>query len=174
MQISQINLPVSLYLPETYGYYAPSRSCTSSDYFIFEIALLYLSLSRMSYAHTFKYGSPVVGSHFGQTCLSVARIWPGVPRHWLFPSASGAISPCFTPFGGWVYCPAPEAPLIRGMPMGPQVFLAIPGACELLPCDRTHLKKTLCHIRPVVGRMINLHSPVCLSLGDLDLSLTEL
>ena len=31
----------------------------------------------------------------------------------------------------------------------------MPGACGLLPCDRTHLKKALCHIRPVMGRMIN-------------------
>ena len=31
----------------------------------------------------------------------------------------GAIPPGFTPFGGWVYYPAPEAPLIRGMPTEP-------------------------------------------------------
>ena len=35
MQIRQINLPVSQHLPETYGSYAPSRSCTFNDYFNF-------------------------------------------------------------------------------------------------------------------------------------------
>ena len=42
MKIRQINLPVSLHLPETS--YAPNRSCTSSDCFIFGITLLSLSL----------------------------------------------------------------------------------------------------------------------------------
>ena len=41
------------------------------------------------------------------------------------------------------------------MPTGPKVFLAMPDACGLQPCDRTHLKKPLCHISLVVGRMIN-------------------
>ena len=38
-----------------------------------------------------------------------------------FPSASGDLPPrLLPPFeGGWVYRPAPEAPLIRGMPTGP-------------------------------------------------------
>ena len=42
---------------------------------------------------------------------------------------------------------------IRGMPTGPKVFLAVPDACGLRPRD--HLKKALCQICPVVGRMIN-------------------
>ena len=87
--------------------------------------------------------------------MILAQIWPGVPRHWLFPSASGGHPPRLTPFGGWVYCPAPEAPLIRGMPTGPLVFLAMLGACGLLPCDQIHLKKALNHIHPVGGQMIN-------------------
>ena len=46
MQIRQINLPVSLYLPETS--FAPSRSYTSSsDCFIFGIILLSLSLGDL-------------------------------------------------------------------------------------------------------------------------------
>ena len=50
MQIRQIDLPVSLHLPETYGSYAPSRSCTSSsDCFLFGIALVSLSLSYISF-----------------------------------------------------------------------------------------------------------------------------
>ena len=42
--------------------------------------------------------------------------------------------------------------------MGPGVFLAMSGAYGLLPSDQTHLKKALCHIRPVLGRMINTRS----------------
>ena len=45
--------------------------------------------------------------------------------------------------GCCVYRPAPEAPLIRGMPTGPWAFLGMPGACGLRPCARTHLKKGL-------------------------------
>ena len=34
-------------------------------------------------------------------------------------------------------------PLIRRMLMGPKVFLALPDACGLRPCDWTHLKNGL-------------------------------
>ena len=45
------NLPVSLYLPETYGSNAPSRYCTSSyDCFIFAITLLSLTTPRISFS----------------------------------------------------------------------------------------------------------------------------
>ena len=50
--------------------------------------------------HTFKYWSPVVGSYFGRTCLILARIWLGVPRHWLFHSASGGHPPRLYPIRG--------------------------------------------------------------------------
>ena len=50
MQIRQINLPVSLHLLETYGSYAPSRFCSTSECFIFEITLPSLSLSRISFS----------------------------------------------------------------------------------------------------------------------------
>ena len=55
------------------------------------------------------------------------------------------------PSGGWVYCRAPEAPLIRGMPTGPYAFLEMPGACGLRPCARTHQEKALCHTGPLGG-----------------------
>ena len=42
-----------------------------------------------------------------------------------------------------VYCLAPEAPLIRWMTTGPNVFLAMPDASGLWPCDRAHLKNGL-------------------------------
>ena len=50
MQIRKINLPVSLHLPGTCGSCTPSRSYTSSDCFIFGIALLSLSLSWISFS----------------------------------------------------------------------------------------------------------------------------
>ena len=46
-----------------------------------------------------------------------------------FLRPQGAFPPrLLPPFeGGWVYCPAPEAPLTRGMPTGPRAFLANSG-----------------------------------------------
>ena len=72
-------------------------------------------------------------------------IWavlPGVPRHWRVPPASGVHPPGFRPLCG-VYCLAPEAPLKRGMPTRPRVFLALPDAYGLRLCVRTHFKKGL-------------------------------
>ena len=60
-------------------------------------------------------------------------VLPGVPRHWRFPPASGGLG--LLP-GAWG---APK----RGMPTGPKVFLALPDACGLRPCDRAHLKNGL-------------------------------
>ena len=72
--------------------------------------------------------------------FAAARIWLR------FPPASGGCLPRLLPSsGGWAYCLAPEAPLIRGIPTGPNVFLAMPGACGLRPCATTHQKKALCH-----------------------------
>ena len=75
-----------------------------------------------------------------------ARIWLGVglfTGDFLRPQ--GAPPPkAFTPFGrGEVYCLAPEEPLIRGMPTGLKVFLAMQEACGLWPCNWTHLKNDL-------------------------------
>ena len=43
--------------------------------------------------------------------------------------SQGAFPPGFyLPREGWVYRPAPEAPLIRGMPTGPEAFLE-PAGC---------------------------------------------
>ena len=84
--------------------------------------------------------------------LAEARIRPGV-AWWVvyFPSASGGLPPrLLPPFeGGWVNCPAPEAPLTRGMPTGPRAFLGTPGACRLRPCTRSHLKKGFVPYLPV-------------------------
>ena len=53
---------------------------------------------------------------------------------------------------GWVYRPAPEAPLIRGMPTGPRAFLETAGcvwATALHP--KPTIKKALCHTCPFGG-----------------------
>ena len=101
---------------------------------------------------TFKYRSPVVGSHFGRTFLILARIWPGVPRHWLFPSAPGGHPPRLYPIRGLGLLPG--APNKENADEAVGIF-GNAGRVWALPCDRTHLKKALCHIRPVVGRVIN-------------------
>ena len=57
----------------------------------------------------------------------------------------------FTHFGGcWVYC---LALLIRGMLTGLKVYLALQDVCGLRLYD--HLKTALCHIRALLGCMIN-------------------
>ena len=43
--------------------------------------------------------------------------------------------------------------LFRGMPTGPGEFLEPPGASGLRPCAQTHLKKALCHTRPLSGEV---------------------
>ena len=55
-----------------------------------------------------------------------------------------AVPPGFNPLRrGWVYRPAPEAPLLRGIPTGSEAFLEMPGACGLRPCAWPHPKKGL-------------------------------
>ena len=78
------------------------------------------------------------------TVLTAARIWPSVFRQLEISSGlrDGGLRLGFNPFR-WGYCLAPDAPLIRGMPTGPKVFLTMLGACGLRPCARTHLKKGL-------------------------------
>ena len=54
------------------------------------------------------------------------------------------------------YCLAPETPLIREMPMGPKVFLALSDPCVGFgPAKRPTLKTALCHSSLVVGRKTN-------------------
>ena len=64
---------------------------------------------------------------------------------WLTISSglSGGHSPGFSPLRRGSVCLAPEGPLIRRTPTGPKVFLALPDACGLRPCDRTHIKNGL-------------------------------
>ena len=65
-----------------------------------------------------------------------------------FLRSQGAFLPGFYHLRG-SHRPAPGAPLIRGMPTGPYIFLGMPGAWGLRPCARTHLKKGLVPHLPV-------------------------
>ena len=89
---------------------------------------------------------PFLSSHwvaFGRPSY-VWAVLLGVPQHWRVPPASEGHPPkAFTTFWGRGYCLAPEAHLKREMPTGPKVFLALPDACGLRPCDRTYLKNGL-------------------------------
>ena len=82
--------------------------------------------------------------HIRPAVLASARVCLGT-GYFLRPQ--GGVLQAFTPFeGGCIYCLAPEALLIRGMLTRLKVFLAIPDACGLQPCDQTHLNKALCQI----------------------------
>ena len=57
-------------------------------------------------------------------------------------SLRGLSPPGFYPLrSGWVYCLALKAPLIRGMPTGLKVFLAMPDTCALYPATGPTLKR---------------------------------
>ena len=81
--------------------------------------------------------SPVVGSHsvgfstsgrFCRVCLGTGEfLWP-----------QGAI-----PSWGWVYCLAPEAPLIRGMPTGRRYFGRCRTRVSFGPATKPTLKNGL-------------------------------
>ena len=85
--------------------------------------------------------SPVVWGALRSAVFWSAQLGRVLPQHWRFPPASGGHPPGFYPLiGGWVYC---LAPLIREQSTGIKVFLAMPDACGLRPCDRNHLKNGL-------------------------------
>ena len=101
--------------------------------------------------------SPVVGALFCRSCLIVARIWLGVPRHWLFPSASGGHPPRLYPIRGLGLVPGAWGTPNKGNADGAVgIFWQCRARLDFWTCDRTHFKKALCHIRLVVGQMINL------------------
>ena len=94
--------------------------------------------------------SPGAGLHFAWPCCrdAVRVECVSVPGDFLRPQ--GAFSPGYYSLQeGWVNHPAPEAPLIRGMPTGPWAFWENPGACGLRPCALTHRKKGLVPHLPV-------------------------
>ena len=76
---------------------------------------------------------------------------------WRFPSASGGLPPGFYLLReGWVHCPAPEAPLTRGMPKGPRVFLTNSGRVWATALRPVPPKKRPCAIHArKVGRASN-------------------
>ena len=72
------------------------------------------------------YRSPI--HHFSRPCYRGADpAGCGLVTAIIFLRPQGAFPPrLLPPFeGGWVNCPAPEAPLTRGMPMGPRAFLEL-------------------------------------------------
>ena len=95
--------------------------------------------------------SPVVGLHsVGRlTTRRFCRVCLGTGD---FLRPQGAIPPGFYPPSGGLLHVTWGAPK-RGIPTGLKVFLALPDASGLRPCDRTHLKTALCHIRALVGRI---------------------
>ena len=78
-----------------------------------------------------------------------------VPGDFLRPQ--GAIPPGFYLLReGWVHCPAPEAPLTRGMPTGPRVFLTNSGRVWATALRPVPPKKRPCAIHArKVGRASN-------------------
>ena len=90
--------------------------------------------------------------------LSAARIWPSVSRYLEISFGLRGPSPqASTPFrGGWVHCPAAEAPLTRGMPTGPRAFLANSGRVWATALRPVPPKKRPCAIHArKVGRASN-------------------
>ena len=94
-------------------------------------------------------------------------LWPAVlSRHgsgwvclgaWGIPSASGGLPPrLLPPFeGGWVDCPAPEAPLTRGMPTGPRAFLKLRARVGYGPAPGPTKKRPCAILARKVGRATN-------------------
>ena len=78
-----------------------------------------------------------------------------VPGDFLRPQ--GAFPPGFYLLReGWVHCPAPEAPLTRGMPKGPRVFLTNSGRVWATALRPVPPKKRPCAIHArKVGRASN-------------------
>ena len=88
-----------------------------------------------------------------------------VPGDFLRPQ--GAFPPGFYLLrAGWVHCPAPEAPLTRGMPKGPRVFLTNSGRVWATALRPVPPKKKPCAIHArKVGRASN--TADCFVLSEL-------
>ena len=100
--------------------------------------------------------SPGVASAGRVICGTDLAKCVSVPGDFLRPQ--GAFPPrLLPPFeGGWVHCPAPEAPLTRGMPTGPRAFLANSGRVWATALRPVPPKKRPCAIHArKVGRASN-------------------
>ena len=79
----------------------------------------------------------VLASHVPTGCVLVQV---AVSNDW-HPQAPEGHSPGIIPlWRGWFYC---LVPLFRGMLMGPEAFLGLPGTCGFPSCTWTHLKSVL-------------------------------
>ena len=96
-------------------------------------------------------------AHFGRPCFGQCDSvgWCLSTGDFLRPKS--AVPPSFYPLTrGWVYFVVPEASLIRGIPTGPKLFLAMLDARGLGPCDWTHHKNgfvpNLCSVGCVIDK----------------------
>ena len=110
------------------------------------------STSRRSGERSSDLSSPVVGLHSVGRCISgrFCRVCLGTGE---FLRPQEAISQAFTPFEG--YCLAPEAPLKGECRRGRRYFWPCRTCVGFGPATGPTLKMALCHIRALVGRMIN-------------------
>ena len=98
--------------------------------------------------------SPVVGLHsvgrltFGWFCW----VWLGTGE---FLQSQVPSPQAFTPFEGGVYCLVPEAPRKGECHQGRRYFWPCRTRVGFGPVTGPSLKTALCHIRALVGRMIN-------------------
>ena len=138
----QINLPVSLHLPETYGSVVLCRSCTSSDCFIFGIALLSSSHSCISFS-----GKSRSVPHWSSSCIIWSSfafsksLWPT----WLYIILSSDVSFCkscsnkslmeeiFTIRLCWSLSPTQKWPSRNWEPFGVESVLDFEQRSELKP-----------------------------------------
>ena len=105
------------------------------------------------------------GTHFGRARFIGARIWSSVSWfQWQSVEVrldqhhrdSGGHPPGSYPsWRGWVYRLAPEEPLFRGMPTGPEAFLEPLCVSGQRLCARTHLKRPCATLARLVGRVTN-------------------
>ena len=96
---------------------------------------------------------PVFGSNFGWLCRAerFGRVWisTGYTSGLRRPSSQALT----LPRGVIAWClRRPE----KGNADGPVAFLELPDASGFWPCDRTHQRTALCHIRTLMGRMSNI------------------
>ena len=88
----------------------------------------------------------------GHTSMSAARIWSGVSNLWTYLEPQGAVPQALTLLGGIRFIAwRLRRHCLEECRRGSRHFGECPVACGLRPCAQTHLKKTLCHTRPVGG-----------------------
>ena len=94
---------------------------------------------------------PVGGTHFDWP-WSDGRFRSGVSCHWIYFWPKGTVPPGFNLlWRSWVYCLAPEAPLLGECWRGPRYFWKCQTRVGFYSAPRPTLKKALCHTCLVGG-----------------------